>query len=60
MIKIMLTQLVNEKKRLGWTMGALLFIYSTTYKVSTRHIPFQLVYGLYPLMPTEYLVPTLT
>jgi hypothetical protein len=30
------------------------------YKVSTRHTPFQLVYGLYPLMLIEYSVCTFT
>lgn len=38
----------------------MLFTYSIAYKVSRRHIPFQLVYGLYPLMLTKYLLPTFT
>jgi hypothetical protein len=33
-----------------------LFSYKTTYKVSTRYTPYQLVYGLHPLMPTEYII----
>lgn len=41
-------------------LGTLLFIYYTTYKVSTKHNPFQLVYGLYPLMLIKYLVFTFT
>jgi hypothetical protein len=57
----MLTKLVNEKK-IDWDehLGAVLFTYYTTYKVNTRHIPFQLVYGLYSLMPIKYIVATLT
>jgi hypothetical protein len=53
--------LVNEKKN-DWDehLRAILFAYGTVDKVSTRHTPFQLVYGLYPLMPTKYLLPTLT
>jgi hypothetical protein len=34
-----------------------LFSYKTTYKVATRYAPYQLVYGLHPLMPIEYIVP---
>ncbi len=35
----------------------MLFSYTTTYKVTTRYTPYQLVYGLHPLMPTKYIVP---
>jgi len=35
----------------------MLFSYSTTYKVATWYTPYQLVYGLHPLMPIEYIVP---
>jgi hypothetical protein len=34
-----------------------LFSYKTTYKVATWYTPYQLVYGLHPLMPTKYIVP---
>ncbi len=34
----------------------MLFSYKTTYKVATRYSPYQLVYGLNPLMPTKYIV----
>jgi hypothetical protein len=34
-----------------------LFSYKITFKVRTGHIPFQLVYGLYPLLFTKYLLP---
>jgi len=33
-----------------------LFSYRITYKVATRYTPYQLVYGLHPLMPTKYIV----
>jgi hypothetical protein len=60
-IGTMITKLVNKKIN-DWDehLGTLLFIYYTTYKVSTRHTPFQLVYGLYPLMLIKYLVFTFT
>ncbi len=35
----------------------MLLSYKTTYKVATRYTPYQLVYGLHPLLPTEYIVP---
>ncbi len=34
----------------------MLFSYRTTYKVATRYTPYQLVYGLHPLMPIEYII----
>jgi hypothetical protein len=57
----MLTKLVNEKKN-DWDehLGVVIFFYYIAYKVNIRHTPFQLVYGLYPLMPTKYLLPTFT
>jgi hypothetical protein len=54
-----LTKLVNET-RADWDdhLYTVLFSHRTAYKVTTTHTPFQLVYGLHPLMPTEYLIPT--
>jgi hypothetical protein len=37
-------------------LSTLLFSYWTTYKVGTSHTPFQLVYGLHPILPTKYLL----
>jgi hypothetical protein len=34
----------------------MLFSYKTAYKVATEYTPYQLVYGLHPLMPTEYII----
>ncbi len=34
----------------------MLFSYRTAYNVITRYTPYQLVYGLHPLMPTKYIV----
>jgi hypothetical protein len=53
----MLTKLINEKNN-DWDehLGAILFTYYIAYKISTGHTPFQLVYGLYPLRPTKYLI----
>jgi hypothetical protein len=36
-----------------------LFSYRTTYKVATWYTPYQLVYGLHPLMPTKYVLSTI-
>jgi len=55
----LLTKLVNEH-RTDWDehLPTVLFSYRTAYKIGTGYTPFQLVYGLHPLMPTEYTVPT--
>jgi hypothetical protein len=52
-----LTKLVNEN-RIDWDehLSIVLFSYKTTDKVVTRYTPYQLVYGLHPLMPTKYIV----
>jgi hypothetical protein len=34
----------------------MLFSYKIAYKVATRYTPYQLLYGLHPLMPIEYIV----
>jgi hypothetical protein len=39
-------------------MSTNLFSYRITYKVKTSHTPFQLVYGLHPLLLTEYMLPS--
>jgi len=53
----LLTKLVNEN-RTNWDehLSRVLFSYITTYKVTTRYTPYQLVYGLHPLMPTKYII----
>ncbi len=33
-------------------MSTMLFSYRMAYKVATRYTPYQLMYGLHPLMPT--------
>jgi len=38
-------------------MSIVLFSYRTTYKVVIGYTPYQLVYGLHPLMPIEYIIP---
>jgi hypothetical protein len=35
----------------------MLFSDKIAYKVATWYTPYQLVYGLYPIMPTEYIIP---
>jgi hypothetical protein len=34
----------------------MLFSYKIAYKEATWYTPYQLVYGLHPLMPTEYII----
>ncbi len=52
----LLTKFISENKTY-WDehMSTMLFSYKTAYKI-TRYIPYQLVYGLHPLMPIEYIV----
>ncbi len=53
-----MTKLISENK-IDWDEHLLivLFSYRVTYKVATRYTTCQLVYGLYSLMPTKYIVP---
>ncbi len=53
----LLTKLVDEN-RTDWDedLSTVLFSYRSTYKVATRYTPYQLMYGLHPLMPTKYIV----
>jgi hypothetical protein len=53
----LLTKLISEN-RTYWDeyLSTMLFSYITTYKVVIRYTPYQLVYGLHPLMPTNYIV----
>jgi hypothetical protein len=39
-------------------MSTFLFFYTIPFKVGTNHTPFQLVYGLHPLLPIKYLLPS--
>jgi len=52
-----LTKLVNENKT-NWDehLSTMLFSYRTTYKVATWYTPYQLVYGLHPLIPIEHII----
>jgi len=34
----------------------MLFLYKITYKVTIGYTPYQLMYGLHPLMPIKYIV----
>ncbi len=56
-LETLLTKLVNENKT-DWDehLSIILFSYRIAYKVATRYTPYQLVYGLYPLMPTKYII----
>ncbi len=52
-----MNKLVNENKT-NWDehLSTIFFSYIDAYKVTTWYTPYQLVYGLHPLMPTEYIV----
>jgi hypothetical protein len=54
----LLTKLVN-KNRIDWDeqLSTMLFSYIIANKVTTRYTPYQLMYGLHPLMPIEYIMP---
>ncbi len=51
--------MVNENRN-DWDeyLSTILFSYQTAYKAEIGHTPFQLVYGLHPLLPIEYLLPS--
>jgi hypothetical protein len=57
-LRTLLTKLVNEN-RMNWDehLSTMLFSYRTTNKVTIGYTPYQLMYGLHPLMPIEYIVP---
>jgi len=52
-----LTKLVSDN-RINWDehLSILLFSYIIAYKITTWYTPYQLVYGLHPLMPTKYIM----
>ncbi len=54
----LLTKLISENKTY-WDehLFIVLFSYKIAYKVVTWYTPYQLVYGLHPLMPIGYIVP---
>jgi len=56
-INLLLIKLVIEN-HIDWDehLHTILYAYCTTFKVTIRHTLFQVVYGLYPLMPTKYLL----
>jgi hypothetical protein len=59
-IGALITKLVNEKM-IDWDehLHIVLNAYQTTFNRMTKcHTPFQPVYGLHPLMPVEYVLPT--
>jgi hypothetical protein len=51
----LLIKLVGEN-RIDWDehLSKVLFSYITAYKVATRYTPYQLLYGLHPLMPIQH------
>jgi len=53
----LLTKLISEN-RTNWDehLSIVLFLYKTTYQVTTWYTPYQLMYGLHPLMPIEYIM----
>lgn len=52
-------KLVGEKKT-DWDqhLFTVFFAYRTTFKVTTKHMPYQLVYAFQTMLPTEYIIPT--
>ncbi len=58
-LKQMLSKLVNANQN-DWDvmLPTALWAYQITYKFSTQHTPYKLIYGLMPLLPTEFIVLT--
>jgi len=54
----MLTKLISEN-RTNWDehLSTMLCSYKIVNKVVTRYTPYQVMYGLHPLMPIECIVP---
>ncbi len=51
--------MVNENRNdSNEHLSIVLFSYQTAYKVGIGHTPFKLVYGLHPLLPIKYLLPS--
>ncbi len=52
-----MTKLISEN-RTNWDehLCTMLFSYRIAYKVAIGYTPYQLMYGLHPLMPTKYIV----
>jgi hypothetical protein len=52
-----LTNLVSENQTY-WDehLSTLSFSYKIAYKITLGYTPYQLVYGLHPLMPTKYIM----
>ncbi len=53
-----MTKLVNDN-RINWDehLSIVLFSYIITYKIATGYTLYQLMYGLHPSMPIEYIIP---
>ncbi len=50
---MLLIKLVSENRTdQDEQMSTMLFSYRMAYKVATKYTPYQLMYGLHPLMPT--------
>jgi hypothetical protein len=59
-ISRLLTKLVNKKKtNEDEHMSIVLFSYKIVYGVAKGYTPYQLVYGLHPLMLIEYVLSTI-
>ncbi len=50
---------MRKKTNRNEHLSTILFPYKTTYKVATWYTPYQLVYGLHPLMLIKYVLPTI-
>jgi hypothetical protein len=59
LVNILRKTVVDSKKDWNKKLVAALWAYRTTFKVTTRATPFSLVYGIEPILPIEFEVPSL-
>ena len=61
MLVTMIVKVVNFNKN-NWDICliSVLWAYQRTYRLTTKYIPFELVFGIQPMLPFKMLVPTFT
>jgi hypothetical protein len=57
-LEAILRKIINSK-HIDWDvkLPTVLWAYQNSYKTSTKHTPFELIYDLQPFLPLEFLIP---